>query len=402
LKNKYLGTVICLYLSYLIHGMGVIILAQNMGYLLTQLHTDKAGIGYVISAMGIGRLIVLYASGVLSDKFGRRPFIYTGLFVYCIFFGGILISPNVQVAFFLALLAGVANSLMDAGTYPALMEAFPNTPGTANILIKAFMSAGQFLLPIIMGVIIANDLYYGISFIIPIVSFILIGLVLSRLEFPSGTTAKQGKASVVLQDKFIAKPKMWLEGASLIAIGFTCTVTFLVIQIWMPTYGEQVVGMTKADSLQLISYYGMGSLASVFMTSYLVKEKVRPVTVVFVYPIISFISLLGVYYYPTPMVATVGSFIIGFSAAGGVLQLALTSMIEIFPGKKGTITGIIYTASSIAGFVAPFVAGIIAQTNVANIILFDAGITLIGVILAVIVNIRYRKVINMEIKGVQV
>ena len=43
--------------------MGVIILAQNMDALGKQWGTDIAGVAIVISSLGIGRLIVLMASG---------------------------------------------------------------------------------------------------------------------------------------------------------------------------------------------------------------------------------------------------------------------------------------------------------------------------------------------------
>ena len=116
MKNKYLPTALALYINYFVHGMGAIILAQNMSFLQVQLNTDKAGVAYVISALGIGRLIALAISGVLSDKFGRKPTVYAGMLIYAGFFISILFAPNVQIAFVLALLAGIANSVLDAGT----------------------------------------------------------------------------------------------------------------------------------------------------------------------------------------------------------------------------------------------------------------------------------------------
>ena len=194
MKNRYLPTAIVLYINYFVHGMGVIILAQNMKFLTEQLHTDNAGVAYVISALGIGRLIALFLSGALSDKFGRKPFVSIGMGIYALFFIGILFSPNVQVAFVFALIAGIANSVLDSGTYPALMESFPKSAGTANVIIKAFISGGQFALPMIIGFIINNDLYYGISFIIPLAIFALNGIFLAKMKFPSMISSNEGAA----------------------------------------------------------------------------------------------------------------------------------------------------------------------------------------------------------------
>ena len=59
-KNKYMPTALAMYINYFIHGMGAIILAQNIDFLMEQFNTNKAGVSYVISALGLGRLIVLF------------------------------------------------------------------------------------------------------------------------------------------------------------------------------------------------------------------------------------------------------------------------------------------------------------------------------------------------------
>lgn len=401
-RNKYILTALSLYINYFIHGMGAIILAQNMQFLMKQLSTDKAGVAYVISALGIGRLIALYVSGVLSDKFGRKPFVFLGMAVYSVFFVGILFSKSVTVAFIFALFAGMANSILDAGTYPALMEAFPEAPGTANVMIKAFISAGQFLLPLIIGFLINNNLYYGYSFIFCIAVFLINAIFLIRLPFAS--MAKKEEKTDSSDEKsinnFKTSANFWIEGIALIIMGYTATATFYLISVWLPTYGTEVAKMSKSVSLALISYYSIGSLLSVFITSYLVKSLIRPVVFVLVYPFLSLLSLILLWLVPTQTVCILCAFLIGFTAAGGVLQLALTVMAELFPANKGRITGIVYTASSLATFTIPLITGIISKTSVRNIILLDVFIAAIGVLLGLIVNVRYKKVVSVESKAV--
>lgn len=395
-KNRYMPAAMAMYINYFIHGMGAIILAQNMTFLMDQLNTDKAGVAYVISALGIGRLIALAISGVLSDKFGRKPIIFAGMLVYIGFFVSILFAPNVQIAFMFALLAGIANSVLDAGTYPALMESFPKSAGTANILIKAFISAGQFTLPVIIGMIIANDWYYGISFLIPVAIFVLNGIFMIKLPFPKANQKGETAEETVAEQVFASKPNFWVEGLAIIFIAFTATATFLVVQTWLPTYGAEVIGMANASSLKLISYYSAGSLASVFITSYLVKDMIKPVYVVFVYPLMSLLVFLGIAFVQTPFMVISGAFLIGFFAAGGVLQLALVVMAEFFRGNKGTLTGIFMTMSAVASAAVPAITGTIANTDITNVILFGAAVAAAGVLLSLIVLVRYRKVMKVE------
>lgn len=387
MKNKYMPTALAMYMNYFIHGMGAIILSQNMDALMTQLNTDRAGVSYIISGLGIGRLLVLFVSGALSDKFGRKPFILLGMASYAIFLGGILLAPNVAVAFIFAVIAGMANSFLDSGTYPALMEAFPTATGSANVMIKAFISAGQFLLPFMISFLIANDMWYGYSFIFCIAVFIINGIFLLKAPFPAHKVEKAETKEVVEEPK--QKSSFWIEGMALILIGFTATATFYIFQNYLPTYAQEVAGMEKPAALKLISIYSAGSITSVLVTSVLVKKWIKQVRFVCLYPLISLIMLVLLFVAPSPMMCIISAFVIGFSAAGGVLQLALTTMSELFPANKGTITGVVYTASSLASSILPALIGIISNSNVSNIILLNVIITGIGVILALIVNIRY-------------
>ena len=70
MKNKYIPTAAGLYLNYLIHGMGVLLITLNMAHLQEQWGTDKAGVSIVISSLGIGKLATI-VTGFLSDRFGR-------------------------------------------------------------------------------------------------------------------------------------------------------------------------------------------------------------------------------------------------------------------------------------------------------------------------------------------
>ena len=387
-KNKYMPTALAMYINYFIHGMGAIILAQNIDFLMEQLNTNKAGVSYVISALGLGRLIVLFVSGVLSDKYGRKPFVLLGMGTYVLFMGGILISTNVTMAFFFALLAGMANSFMDAGTYPALTECFPNASGSANIAIKAFISAGQFILPWIISFLIANNLYYGWSFIFCIIVFVINGLFIFKLKFPEFKPVEKAETTTESVESNV-KANFWIEGICLILIGFTATATFQVIANWLPSFAREVAGVEQTISLKLISIYSTGSIVSVFVTSILVAKWIKQVRFTFVYPLISLIMLTVLWMFPSTMTCIIAAFVIGFSAAGGVLQLALTSMSELFPSSKGKITGIVFTSSSLASTIVPSITGILADINLSHVILFDIGITALGVVLALIVNIRY-------------
>lgn len=394
MKNKYLPTAIGLYINYIIHGMGVIIISQNQKALMGQWDTDLMGIAKVISMLGIGRLIAILISGRLSDKFGRKPFIYLGIVTYTLYFFGILYSKSVTTAMIFAVIAGVSNSFLDSGTYPALMESFPKKAGTANVLIKAFVQIGQFTLPIMLKIINTNQLWFGWSFIIPIIVFVLNGLFLLKRPFPD-QDAKENQQAEIQAVTFKSQPKIAIEGVCFIIYGFISQATFYLISQFIGIYGEEVAQMTTDNANLLISYYSTGSLICVAVTAVL-ATKVRPVYLVTLYTLVSFVTILIMWLFPTPLVMMIGAALVGFFAAGGVMQLGLTVMGELFPAGKGTITGIFYTFGSIASFLIPIIAAAIAKNNVRSIMLFDTIIAGIGFLLAVIIFIRYRKTVDLS------
>ena len=193
------------------------------------------------------------------------------------------------------------------------------------------------------------------------------------------------------------KANFYIEGLCFIVIGFTSTVTFYLVSSCLKDFSQTVAGMDSSGAVQAFSSYGIDTLASVFLTSILVKSLVRPVYIVVLYPLLSTLMLIILYSYPTPMMCIIASFVLGFTAAGGVLQLALTTMAEFFPSGKGKVLGIFFTSSSVATAMIPFFIGWISTNlGLCYVMLSDAIIAGLGTLLAVVVLIRYRKIFNIS------
>ena len=314
--HSYRPLCLSLYLNYFVHGIGVIILAQNMDALAAR-WGSIADVAWVISMLGIGRLIVLFVSGKLSDKYGRKPFVVLGMITYISFFVGILLSPTSTVACIFGILAGIANSFLDAGTYPALIESYPESASTATVLLKAFISAGQFLLPLFVGFLVASNEWYGWSFIVAAVILAVNIPVMLKMSFPSMNPAQEAKdeGKDAAAAAWIPKSKWYLEGICFVIYGYISQATFYLISQWLTKYGVAVAQMPDMAARSLMSYYSVGSLACVFFTAFITKKGVRPITLLVVYTLISTLSISALYFMPSASLAPVLSFVVGFSAA---------------------------------------------------------------------------------------
>ena len=392
--RSYRPLCLSLYLNYFVHGIGVLILAQNMDSLAAR-WGSLADVMSVIGMLGIGRLIVLFVSGKLSDKYGRKPFVLLGMITYIAFFLGILVSPTTAVACVFGILAGIANSFLDAGTYPALIESYPESASTVTVLLKAFISAGQFLLPLFIGVLVMMNAWYGWSFIVAAVILALNFVIMLKMGFPAmnqvGNNDKNDASEAPVE---APKSKWYLEGICFVLYGYISQATFYLISQWLTKYGVAVAQMPDLAARSLMSYYSIGSLACVFFTAFITKKGVRPITLLVVYTLISTLAIGGLYCYPSASLSPILSAVVGFSAAGGVMQLGLVMMTEMFPKGKGTMTGIFYTTGSIASFTIPVITGYMADSGINSIMGLDAAIALAGFIVACIIYVRYNSVMK--------
>jgi MFS family permease len=379
-----------------------IILASNMTYLTDQWDTDRTGISFIISGIGMGKLISYTLFGHLSDKFGRKPLILFATLAMMVFLIGTPLSGSYQIAFVLAVVAGLGNAAMDASAYPGLIEIFPKSAGSASVLVKGFISVGATLLPLMILFFADRNMFYGYAFFIPAAIYLLNMLLLLRASFPAVNSqdhVKNREEEIKLQQRFKSKPIFRKEGFVLILIGFTSTGLFTVSQIWLPTYGEEAVGMTAASAIKLLSYYSFGALFSVLVLFVLLNRVLKPITVMIIYPIISLLSITTILTIKIPLVTSITSFFVGFSTAG-IFQLAITVLTEFFWEKKGTMTGALATAGSIAAIVMPLLTGWLAKSgNISHIFIFDAFLSAIGFIAACYVYYRYKKVFVLNKKG---
>ena len=318
------------------------------------------------------------------------------MITYIAFFIGILLSPTTAVACVFGILAGIANSFLDAGTYPALIESYPESASTVTVLLKAFISAGQFLLPLFIGVLVAMNAWYGWSFIIAAVILAVNFLIMLKMTYPSMDQVQKSADSSGEAVENVPKSKWYIEGICFVLYGYISQATFYLISQWLTKYGTAVAQMSDMAARSLMSYYSVGSLACVFFTAFITKKGVRPITLLVVYTLISTLAIGGLYYYPSAALAPILSAVVGFSAAGGVMQLGLVMMTEMFPKGKGTMTGIFYTTGSIASFTIPVITGRMADSGINSIMGLDAGIALAGFIVACIIYVRYNSVIKVK------
>lgn len=401
-KSTYFKSALGIYFSYTMLGMILILHSAHMPFLTKQFGTDLAGISFLISMEGITRSATLYVAGRWSDKIGRKKFLYLAPLFAIVFLVGLPLAPNYQVAMLLSVFAGISHAFMDAASYPSLIECFPKTPGTATVIIKAFIAIGGTVLPIIIAFFARKKMFYGYTFyVVAIVAFIIF-LMLYNSKFPDTKDIKAAKDNKELTGKkFASEPILMKEGLALIIIGFTGNATFIIYQTWIPVYAQQILGIAQITSLKFISYFSIGTLVSVGILALLLRKTVKPVVITLIYPLLGLIFLITLLTLKTPLVATIVFCLLGGSSAG-VLQMSQTTMGELFWKNKGATIALVSTASGIAAAVVPGLTGLIVRHyDILHVFYFMIFIYIVSISCAVVANLRYSKVTKNVQKDVK-
>ncbi|MBO0439808.1 MFS transporter [Candidatus Enterococcus ikei] len=412
-KKNYTTLIGSLYTNFIFQGMAAIILSQNLNALMDSWQATVQQVTLVISGIGLGRVLILYFAGYFSDKFGRKKTVQLGIISYLIFFLGILVSQNYLQGLFFALFAGFSNAFLDTSTYPTLMEAYPNEKDNSSlsVLNKAFISLGQFILPLLTRFMLNHGIYYGLVFIGCALGLFLNLLYISKLGFPERAEVDES-TSKIIKEEVSAKRKQPLfkvEGLALLVFSFTCVSTFNIFILWVPSFAESLNLMNHSNSLVLVSAYSIGSFASVFLTSLIVKRGVAPTLLLVWCTVVSLLLLIGMTVFPSVPMFLAGSIGIGVFAAGGIWQLGLAVLLELFSKGKGRITSYYSIATSVSVMIIPYITGQLEKINVSLIFWLNIVLTAIGVVAAVIIRYRYKKVMSewqeidkevVELKGI--
>ncbi|EHC6186739.1 MFS transporter [Listeria monocytogenes serotype 1/2a] len=391
--KRFYPTAIALYFTYFIHGIGVSILGQYKQDFAGVWGADKLSDGTfdvsmviaVIAALGLGRLLTLPISGPFSDKFGRKPSALIGVGLYAVYFIGLAFAPNMYIAYAFAFVGGAANSFLDTAVTPSVLEIFTKNGAIANMFTKFSISIGQFVLPFAIGMVAVANMSFRTLFVITMALIVIDGLIIAFMPFPPMNNNVGGEKAKPEKMKFNATS--W----AIIGIGFTCTSTF---QLWLNCNQElgKLYGM--ADPSKIQSFYSLGTMCAILITAVLVKKFILPVRILILYPAIATLMLLIIYIVQTPTICLIGGFVIGYAAAGGVLQLAVSTANEFFPTNKGKITSIVMISSSLANYIVLNVASYITKAGGIEgpkyVLLFNVAITVIGILLAIFVNMRYK------------
>lgn len=404
--KKYLFAIVTVYMCYLTHGVQAIIFSQNQVDFYTQWgFTDHAlGAAAVSTAIvwtGVGKFISVWAGGELSDRIGRKIPAVLGGVLYIISFIIMLTTTNATVAAVAGFLTGVATSgFWDGSLYPAIAEANPRQSGATTIGIKAVISVAGIIYPI-FAALNANHVYdkatesivatantgdWHINIWIAIVLSVIATILAIITPFiyddkrkevgedAEGKAAAKNAAEAEIQaarDAMLKKPGFGVQAVTLL-YGFIIMFIMYGAQQYSKQFGQAHLGLDPVAAAGMTSIYTAASLTAVLFWAFMMgKLRWNPTKVILVDSIIA-VCGLGIVLLALPLgigagAVYVGIALLGFGAAGGMLQTGVTQRQLYCPGPRGRNVGMYYTFMGAASVFLPGIVGAMtAATGEAN------------------------------------
>ena len=394
-SSRYYPTAFALYVTYFVLGIAASIMGQykqNFAALwgaetLADGSYNVSGVVAVIAAIGLGRLIAFPVAGPLSDKLGRRLSALIGCVLYAIFLLSVTFTANMYVCYVLAIISGMANSFLDTSITPSCMEIFKEKGTIANMFTKLSISIAQFLLPFAISFVAVNNLPFNTIFIATAAIIIVDGIFLAFLPFPPMEHAAPKNSGEKIKKE---KMKFTPSAIILICLGFTTSTTFM---LWMNCNQELGSLYGLADPSKIQSVYSVGIVCALFVNAALMARGLKPIRILLIYPCMALITLGITYFVQAPFMCLAAGFLLGFFAAGGVLQIVTAVANEMFPKNRGVITSIVMISSSVANYAVLNVASLLTKIGGVDgprlVVLFNMAVTLVGIFLALILTKRF-------------
>lgn len=385
--NNLKITASILYLSYFMMGLRLSMVAQYKPEFATIWHTDVSGVLQVVAAIWLGGIISILITGPVSDYFGRKFCAVIGHLIWASYFIGLLYAPNLTVAYIIATTSGIGQSFVNSSNFPSLMEIFPKNASIAGIMTKFAINIGQFALPIFAFVVSLLGANYRIVFWGTGLVYLALAFLLICLPFPQHHSKKQ-----LVKQSFAFTDRLPISVIALALIGYTSTAVFL---LWVNTYQELAKSYGVSNPIYLQTIYAFGASIAVVFNSFIIKKGIKEVDLLLYYPLFTALSLILTVLIKASWIVSFANLAVGFFAAGGLYQLALTVLGNSYPTIKATAQSWAAFFSALSNLtifsIASWITGFSGANSAKYIVIMNIFLSLLGSVLALIVKVCNKK-----------
>ncbi|KAJ3388706.1 hypothetical protein HDU84_009551 [Entophlyctis sp. JEL0112] len=320
-----------------------------------------------------------FVSGMLAEKFGMR--LITGIGVIVMFLGLLLASFATSTWQFMltqGFLFGIGSSLSYFSSLAAISQWWGKRRSIATGIAASGSGLGGLVLSPSVNALLSS---VGLSWTLRIMALLILVVLLLLLPFVKqriATTASKVPWDIMVDFRFLL----------LLGAVFFATAPNFIPAFIMPTYAEDVVGLTATDGATLLSIFNLASFLGRIAVGFAADIAIGKANSFIICTFLTSFSMLVIW----PLCHSFGMLIF-FALVVGFFSGAYFVLIPVIVGEMfgsariGSLTGLAYVFSSIGYLGGPPVAGTIRDMyGYVPVCLFAGILTLVSALFCVAVR----------------
>lgn len=342
-----------LMLTALLFCYGFMVGGQQLilGTVCDQFGIGVVGIGTMVAVIHVASMLTPGIMGAVADRVGKKKI----LVFFAIFYGiGCLVagfSPALAVFTFSMLMIGAGYSVCESLTSAVCVEVDAKNGARYINFTQCLLSVGAIIAPIVMGNLPQLPFEsWRLLYILCGVPLVVIGAILSRMEFPAAQNTKEAKTSA---------RTLWLSPI------FLSLIVTMFLYVGLESgfgYFVEILFDQKISGAQLgaygISGYWAGMAFSRLVYSLWAYHPRRTVRLSLLAAAAAFIALVV---FQSGWLCVVLCAAVGFTY-GPVWTSIVAGAAERFPDHKASATGLMSAACGLSGIIYPMFMGILVDT----------------------------------------
>lgn len=330
---------------------------------------DRAG--GLVSALYVGFLLAVLASGQLVDRWGGRAALTLGVTLLSAGLFGLAAAPGLPLMLAGALVVGLGHGVLDVGSHVVIAALNRDRLAAALNSLNFFFGVGAFLGPLLVGLALRGGVSYGLTFAAAAAAAAALAVLLATTPL-----RHEGTAAAASAGSPFARPVLWLLGGVLLLyVGAE-----VGIATWLFSYLTATGGLDEPRALSVVSLFWIGLIAGRLLSGRL-AGRVTTERLTLGVAAVAALALAALAFAPAwPPVQAAAVTLVGLGFAP-IFPNVIALGAARFPHQVGTATATIIALGALGGIAGPWLMGralVLATPRAAMALALAAVVLMLG------------------------
>ncbi len=345
--------------TFLAFGMFNAAIGPVLNELAARTGSTLAMVGSVLTFLFLGSLVIQFAAGPLTDRFGQRLLFLVSLAMLAVGLAAFTNARSLPLMLALVFLTGMGQGGVDLGANLVVSSAYPKNNTSVLNLLHFFFGLGAFFGPALVGIAIAATgaglfihwIAAGVFLVLAVIVFSLPGDKPEEIQPVTDSAPESRKGARVY-----LSPILWL----------ICFLILVYVGIeyglgsWTSTYMQASAGLSLQNGALVTSAY-WGALTLGRLASAAASRRLNRVQLLGIALTGSLVGTLGLLFSGGALTATILFIILTGFSFGTIYPTTVAVTVAAFPRDQGKAVGLLAAMGSIGGLIFPWGAGILLE-----------------------------------------